>query len=86
MRSKRQPDIQFDHCSTSKKVGAHLKAMRIKLKLTQREVGDILGLSFQQIQKYERGGNDISVVKLIQFSQALELNPSAFLASVTDPL
>ena len=86
MRSKGKPSVQFDHRSTSKKVGAHLKAMRIKLELTQREVGDVLGLSFQQIQKYERGGNDISVVRLIQFSQALKIDPSAFLASVNDSL
>lgn len=60
--------------------------MRVKLELTQREVGDVLGLSFQQIQKYERGANDISVVRLIQFSQALKIDPSAFLASVNDSL
>jgi transcriptional regulator with XRE-family HTH domain len=86
VRSKRQPDVEFDHRSTSKKIGAQLKTMRITLKLTQREVGDILGLSFQQIQKYERGSNDISLVKLIQFSDALKVDPCVFLASINGSL
>jgi transcriptional regulator with XRE-family HTH domain len=86
MRSRGKPIVQFDHRSTSKKVGARLKAMRIKLELTQKEAGDILGVSFQQIQKYERGTTEISAVRLIQFCQALEVDPGTILASINASL
>jgi transcriptional regulator with XRE-family HTH domain len=60
--------------------------MRITLELTQKEAADILGVSFQQIQKYERGTTEITAVRLIQFCQALEIDPGAILASVNASL
>jgi len=46
--------------STSIELGSRLKAARKKHKLTQTELGERLGISFQQIQKYESGKNELS--------------------------
>lgn len=52
-------------------VGNKLREKRIMLGLSQDAVGKILGLSFQQIQKYERGVNRISSSRLYEFSKIL---------------
>lgn len=47
-----------------KQIGKNLRDIRISADLTQKELGDILEVSFQQIQKYENGTNNISPEKL----------------------
>jgi transcriptional regulator with XRE-family HTH domain len=47
--------------------------------MTQAELGDKIGVSFQQIQKYERGGNRIGANRLMEIAQALRVEPSYFL-------
>ena len=44
---------------------------RIQLKLTQTELEDKLGITFQQIQKYEKGTNRISGSRILQMTKAL---------------
>lgn len=46
--------------SIDKHIGGRLKAARVVLGITQEQVADHLGMTFQQIQKYERGDNRIS--------------------------
>ena len=45
-------------------MGARLRAARIEAKITQAELGEQLGISFQQIQKYEKGVNRLSAARL----------------------
>lgn len=52
-------------------VGARLRALRKMRKLTQSELAAALGLSFQQVQKYENGANRISASKLWQAAELL---------------
>ena len=52
------------------KIGRRLREVRESKGLSQRMVGGWLGVSFQQIQKYESGTNRISVGSLMQFSEA----------------
>jgi transcriptional regulator with XRE-family HTH domain len=52
-------------------LGRRLKSLRIRRGLSQTALGDLLGVSFQQIQKYERGTNRIRVSQLRQFAEAL---------------
>lgn len=52
-------------------VGARLRALRKMRKLTQTELATALGLSFQQVQKYENGANRISASKLWNAAQLL---------------
>jgi transcriptional regulator with XRE-family HTH domain len=48
------------------------------LGVSQEKLADQLGLTFQQVQKYERGHNRISASKLFQIAQALETDISHF--------
>ncbi|MCW5692456.1 MAG: helix-turn-helix transcriptional regulator [Pseudolabrys sp.] len=64
--------------STDKYVGARLRMRRLMLDLSQTEVADHVGLTFQQIQKYEKGFNRISASRLQQFGTLLHVPVSFF--------
>jgi transcriptional regulator with XRE-family HTH domain len=74
MRSKGKPSIPFDFDATSKEIGERLKFARVSFHLSQAELGHMLGLSFQQIQKYELGITPITATRLIQFCRALKID------------
>jgi len=54
-------------------VGASVRARRRALGLSQEKLAEHIGLTFQQLQKYEKGANRISASKLYQISLALKL-------------
>jgi transcriptional regulator with XRE-family HTH domain len=53
-------------------VGERIRARRNQLEMSQEDLGKALGVSFQQIQKYEKGTNRISSGRLIQVVNALQ--------------
>jgi transcriptional regulator with XRE-family HTH domain len=53
-------------------VGERIKARRNVLGVSQQDLGEKLGVSFQQIQKYEKGVNRVATGRLIQICQALQ--------------
>ena len=59
-------------------VGRKIREARLARGLTQSGVAKQLGLSFQQLQKYETGYNRVSASKLFELSQLLEVPPSFF--------
>ncbi len=59
-------------------IGQRLKFRRLMVGKTLDDVGKIVGVSFQQIQKYERGQNSVSCSKLFHLAQALKVEPSYF--------
>ncbi len=59
-------------------VGLKLRARRIFLRMSQTEVADVLGITFQQVQKYERGVNRVGASRLQQISDALGVSPFYF--------
>jgi len=59
-------------------VGLKIRARRIFLGLSQTELADAAGITFQQVQKYERGANRVGASRLQQFSEALGVLPSYF--------
>ncbi len=59
-------------------VGARARQRRVLLGMNQTKLGDALGLSFQQVQKYERGTNRISASKLFKWSQVLDVSIEYF--------
>lgn len=61
-----------------KYAGARLRMRRMQLHLSQTELADAVGLTFQQIQKYEKGANRISTSRLQQFADFLKVPPSFF--------
>ena len=54
-------------------VGARLRQRRTLLGMTQTDLGDALGLTFQQVQKYERGTNRISASRLFDLLRVLDV-------------
>ena len=59
-------------------VGARMKLRRVLLGLSQAELGAALGLTFQQIQKYERAANRISASMLHHIATVLDVPVSFF--------
>jgi transcriptional regulator with XRE-family HTH domain len=59
-------------------VGARLRTRRTLLGLSQLALGDVMGLSFQQLQKYEKGSNRISASRLYHLSQILDIDIAYF--------
>ena len=54
-------------------LGRKLRDRRLSLGLTQTKVGDALGFSFQQIQKYEKGINGVTSEKLLDLANVLQV-------------
>jgi len=72
-------------------VGERVRAIRLARKVSQSALGRALGVSFQQVQKYERGANRISASSLCYIAGHLEVEvadllPAANRASVPDLL
>ena len=61
-----------------KQVGARIRARRLQLGLTQTTLGEAVGLTFQQVQKYERGTNAVSPSRMRDIAKALNLPISFF--------
>lgn len=59
-------------------VGERLRAFRLAREMSQTDLGAAMGLSFQQIQKYERGTNRISASMLVRASKALKAPVASF--------
>jgi transcriptional regulator with XRE-family HTH domain len=63
---------------TDKHVGTRVRMRRIMLEMTQEELGYALGVTFQQVQKYEKGTNRISASRLQQMAQILQVPVTFF--------
>lgn len=58
-------------------IGENLRRFRTLRGMTQAELASEMGITFQQVQKYERGFNRLSASRLFKASQVLETDPSA---------
>lgn len=60
-------------------VGARIRFLRRQRRISQTELGQALGVTFQQVQKYERGSNRVAVATLIRIADKLEVSPTELL-------
>ena len=60
-----------------KHVGSRVRMRRMMLSMSQEKLGDALGLTFQQVQKYEKGRNRVGASRLQHISELLQV-PVAF--------
>ena len=67
-------------------VGERIRLRRILLGVSQVELSKSLGLSFQQVQKYERGANRVSASALYRLSNALDVPVGFFFNDLPDVL
>jgi transcriptional regulator with XRE-family HTH domain len=65
-------------------VGRRLKLRRVILGLSQERLGELLGLTFQQIQKYERGANRLGASRLYEAARALRVDIGFFFEELVD--
>ncbi len=65
-------------------VGSRVRLRRTLLGMSQEKLGQAVSLTFQQIQKYERGTNRIGSSRLYQFSQVLDVPVSFFFDSMPE--
>jgi transcriptional regulator with XRE-family HTH domain len=59
-------------------VGARLRLRRTLLGMSQEKLGEAIGLTFQQVQKYERGANRVGASRLYDLSRVLDVPVSFF--------
>jgi transcriptional regulator with XRE-family HTH domain len=63
---------------TDKHIGSRVRMQRLFLGMSQENLANALGLTFQQIQKYEKGTNRVSASRLQQIASILQVTPSFF--------
>ena len=78
MMAKKAPNPVDKH------VGSRVRLRRMMLSMSQEKLGDALGLTFQQVQKYEKGANRIGASRLQQISHSLQVPVSFFFEGAPD--
>ena len=63
-------------------IGQKIRTRRNLLGLSQTELADAAGITFQQVQKYEKGTNRVGASRLQQFSETLGVPPSYFFEGI----
>jgi transcriptional regulator with XRE-family HTH domain len=64
-------------------IGKRMRALRLERGLSQTELGNLLGVTFQQIQKYEKGANRVAAGRLQRVAESLEVPITFFYAGST---
>ena len=67
-------------------VGGRIRLRRTLMAMSQERLGDALGLTFQQVQKYERGINRVGASRLFDLSRVLDVPISFFYDNMPDAL
>lgn len=67
-----------------KAIGAQIRAMRLSRGLTQSELADLVGVKFQQIQKYESGANRVAASRLWHIAKVLDVDIAKFFEGCAD--
>jgi transcriptional regulator with XRE-family HTH domain len=65
-------------------VGSRVRLRRTLLGMSQEKLGEAIGLTFQQVQKYERGANRIGASRLFDLSRVLDVTVSFFFEDMPD--
>ncbi|HEY3949848.1 helix-turn-helix transcriptional regulator [Phenylobacterium sp.] len=76
-------DLKRPH-PTDVVVGGRVRAARAACGLSQGALAEAIGVTFQQVQKYENGSNRISASKLVEIATTLRVSASSFLAGLGD--
>ena len=66
-------------------LGERLKDLRVRAGLSQSELGERVGISFQQIQKYERGQSRISASLLFRLAEMFDVQVQHFYQGLSEP-
>ena len=80
-KAKAKARIPTDH---DRYFGERIKEARLAAKLSQAGLGELIGVSFQQIQKYERGTNRVNGARIGRLVTALNRPLAYFFLNITD--
>jgi len=67
-----------------KHIGQQIKMLRISKKMSQKALAEELGITYQQVQKYETGMNRISVARVWQFCKIFSVTPDFLFKNLLD--
>ena len=67
-------------------VGGRIRLRRTLMGMSQERLGEALGLTFQQVQKYERGVNRVGASRLFDLSRVLDVSISFFFDDMPEPI
>ena len=67
-------------------VGKRIRDRRKEVRISQEKLAENLGLTFQQVQKYEKGANRVSASKLYEIARALQASVEYFFRGLADPI
>jgi transcriptional regulator with XRE-family HTH domain len=63
-------------------IGQQMKLRRKVMGLSQEALGKLMGMTFQQVQKYERGTDSMSAWRLFELAQIMDVSPMYFYSSL----
>ncbi len=81
-----KPDRESKQSPIDVHVGSRMRLRRTLMGMSQERLGEALGLTFQQVQKYERGVNRVSASRLFDLSRVLDVPISFFYDDMPEPL
>jgi transcriptional regulator with XRE-family HTH domain len=84
MPRKKLPPSNRKVTAADKLIGQRLRTRRMELHASQAVLADKLGLTFQQVQKYENGSNRIGAVRLQQIANFLETDIAYFMGDMSN--
>lgn len=79
-----QKKLSEESKAIDRHVGMRLRLLRLNHKMSQTELGNRVGVTFQQIQKYERGANRIGASRLWSLCEIFEAEPNFFFDGLGD--
>lgn len=84
MKNGRKPHKQTKRGTTpiDAIIGTKIRARRLEMHMSQQQLADSLGLSFQQVQKYEKGVNRVGVGRLQQIADYLDTDMRYFMGDL----
>lgn len=82
--AKRKKMLQRSAGKADQDLGQRIRLRRVEMKVSQSELGERLGVSFQQVQKYEKGVNRVGAARLQQIAEALDVPVTFFYDDIAD--
>ena len=80
MRNQTPPELK----EIARRIAVNIRRVRMLNGITMEQIGEHVGVTFQQVQKYENGKNRIPIEVLIAYSQILGVSISVLLEETTD--
>jgi transcriptional regulator with XRE-family HTH domain len=66
-----------------RRLGQRVRARRLEIGMSQERLAEVLGVTFQQVQKYEKGVNRIAASRLFDISSALDMTIARFFEGIS---